>query len=165
MHLLRDERHPVAYRWLQKGFQADAVECLGMASGCVQLEARSEGCPPRELSLSDEVALKLLSATASAETVALAWVVCRFHDLDYETDVMLRDFVKTTVGVQPEPVPALLYQDALVFWCAREKCSGSVKNSDEIEVIEADGDVRFRLLLTGSGLRELLLGRLRRTVL
>jgi hypothetical protein len=163
-HLLRTKRHPIAIGWLKEYLQAELVACLGVSGGCAQIEARRQDDVKTFLWSGADI-LSKMEQRATETAVALAWVVCRFHDVNDETDSMLRDYVKSMVGLVPEPVPFAVTRHTLVLRCSRKSCSGSAKKSTEVDVA-TDGDVvLFKLPLTSPSLRELLLGRLRRTVL
>ncbi len=163
LHLLR-RKHKAAVYWLTGHLGADSVTCLGASGSGVQLEAR-RGDDVRTFQWDSADILTALEQNASDNAVAFAWVVCRLHDLVDETDSMLRDFVKSSTGLAVEPVPFRREGRHLLLICDRKSCNGTERKSEEV-VLEVQGnDLAVGLLLSSSGAKELLFGRLRRTVL
>lgn len=163
LHFL-SEKHPAAVSWFETYLGADYVACLGSSSGSIQIEARKED-RVRHLEFDAQALMDALESKESAaqlEAVALAWSVCKFHDLQDETDAMLRDFVKTNTGLSVEPIPFFRNAHGLVLKCDRAYCSGSSKKSKKV-VVSEDGDViSIGLRFDNPAVGELLLGRLRR---
>lgn len=163
LHLLRT-KHVAAVNWLKSYLGADTVTCLGASGGSVQIEAR-RGDEVRIVQWSGTDILTKLEQNASDNAVALAWLVCRLHDLVDETDSMLRDFVKSSTGLTVEPVPFRRIDDRLVLVCARKSCSGTERKSEDVALTVQGNDLAVRLPFSSPGVKELLFGRLRRTVL
>jgi len=154
-------RHPVAVRWLQHSTGANIVECLSMSGGAVQVEAKKEDLT-RSWCWSDEDLLTRLQPDASAVATALVWTLCRFCDVFDETDRMLHDYIKNSIGLTLEPIPFTLIDDGITLLCDRNSCSGTEKPDTNLNLTTTDGVLRVVIPYGDSGLRELLLGRLRR---
>jgi hypothetical protein len=161
-HLFKES--PEVAQWLLETLPAgfDTVEVPGVSNDKVRVIAHKNGhC--KYSTLSGPKLLSLLERNADSPlSVAVAWLLLCFHDVYYDTDALLHDYVQNVCSVRLEHVPFFLAGDNLVAICDHTTCVGKPKKSDKA-IFQVDKNIaRVLLPLSSPELRELLFGRLRR---
>jgi len=91
-----------------------------------------------------------------------AWSLCRFFDRSFETDDLLRDFVKSETGMTIEHVPFTVEKGNLSTICELNFCKGTQKNSKNASLLIDKDRLLVILPSTNATLRQLFFKRLRR---
>lgn len=148
--------------WLCGVLNADSVEVPGVSGDEVRIIAR-KGDEQQQPLWDDKKLLATLERTANTPLgMAVVWLLLCFHDVYYDTDILLRDYVKHVSGVQLEPVPFELSDGHLVTACSPSVCTSKPENSGQVIFRVDKNSMHVLLPLSSSELRDLLLGRLRR---
>ena len=139
-----------------------SIEIPGASGGEVRIIARKDDHVSYGI-LSGQQILNRLERTADSPlAVAVAWLLLCFHDVYYDTDAFLHDYVKNVCGIRFERVPFFLMDGNLVARCDHSACKGKPKKSDKV-IFRVDKNTASVLLpLSSPELRDLLFGRLRR---
>jgi len=154
---------PEIIQWLLDAMPGvDSIEIPGASGGEVRIIAhKSDHIKYRTLS-GPQILSRLERTADSPLAVAVAWLLLCFHDVYYDTDDFLHDYVKNVCGVRLEWVPFFLLDGNLVASCEHSACKGKPKKSDKA-IFQVDKNIASVLLpLSSPELRELFFGRLRR---
>lgn len=160
-HLFKES--PEIAQWLLNiAPGADTIEVPGVSGDKVRIIA-SKNDHVKYVTLSGPQLLDKLECTADSHlAAAVAWLLLCFHDVYYDTDSFLHDYVQNLCGVRLEYVPFFLADANLVAHCDHASCKGKPKKSDKV-IFQVDKNIaRVLLPLSSPELRDLLFGRLRR---
>jgi len=95
-------------------------------------------------------------------TMPTVYQLLRMEDVYFDTDEVLRDFVRQQGGLQLERVPFICSPSDLQTECDLRHCSGKRKKAKSVLFDVDENLLRVILPLSSSSLQELLFGRLRR---
>ena len=156
------KQSPEVVEWLRSGLRADAVEVPGVSGEEVRIIAWKDD-RQKQFLWDGQKLLATLERTADTPlSMAVVWLLLCFHDVYYDTDVLLRDYVKNLSGVKLEAVPFTLEDGSLVTECSPTVCTSKPKSSDQVIFRVDKNSMRVLLPLSSSQLKDLLFGRLRR---
>jgi hypothetical protein len=156
------QQSPEVTQWLLSGLRADTVEVPGVSGEKVRIIAWKAD-RQKQFLWDGQTLLATLERTADTPLgMAVAWLLLCFHDVYYDTDALLRDYIKNVSGVQLERTPFTLEDGHLVTECSSSVCKRKPKTSGEVVFQVDKNSMRVLLPLSSSELKDLLFGRLRR---
>lgn len=155
------QHSPEIGRWLTFGFCADSVTVSGADDEEIRFVAYKGG-NRKDVVWTAASLLERLRQSTSTNVNYIAWLLLCFHDVYYDTDSLLHDYVSNACGVRLEWVPFYCDGANLAAECDRTGCTGKPKKTDKV-IFEVDKDkVRVLLPLSSADLKVLLFERLRR---
>ena len=159
-HLAKQASEPM--EWLTLGLNADSVEVTGVTEDGVSILARKGNLQKRFSWTSDKILTELERTATNSLSVAVAWLLLCSHDLYYDTDAFLRDYVYHVCGLRIEAVPFCLDGDFLTTCCDKSCCVGNAKNTDKLVLQVDKNKITVLIPLSSLDVQELLFGWLRR---
>jgi hypothetical protein len=161
-HHLCHEAGSWPLKWLQQNSSHDWVEVVGISGDCVVVESGTDE-QRNTFSWNAEHLLRLLGKTiASPWAMPTIYQLVRMYDVYFDTDELLRDFVRQQGGLEVERVPFICGPVDLQTECDVNHCSGKQKKSKSVLFDVDENLLRVIIPLSSSAVQELLFGRLRR---
>jgi hypothetical protein len=149
-------------KWLHENSKHDWVEVVGISGDSVVVESGTEDKRSTFTWTSDHLLHLFEGSRKKPWTMAMVWQLVQFMDVYFDTDDMLRDFVRQQGGVKLERVPFICTPTELFTECDETHCSGKQKKSESVLFDVDENQMRVIIPLSSSPVQELLLGRLRR---
>jgi hypothetical protein len=161
LHLCREtESWPL--KWLQQNSNHEWVEVVGISGDSLIVESGTED-QKNTFSWNAERLLHLLEKTISSPwAMPTIYQLMRMYDVYFDTDELLRDFVRQQGGMKLERVPFICGPVDLQAECDLTHCSGKQKKSESVLFDVDENLLRVIIPLSSSAVQELLFGRLRR---
>lgn len=161
-HHLSLEPEAWPLRWLQENSRNEWVEVLGTSGDCLVV-ASGTGDEKNTFHWDSAHLLRMLEKTIDGPwAMPTVYQLLQMVDVYFDTDVLLRDFVRQQGGMELERTPFICGSSDLHTECDLTHCSGKQKKSKSVLFDVDENLLRVLLPLSSSNLQELLFGRLRR---